>query len=236
MKRFSIRGQLSFEYIILTGVLLAILIPVLYTSLSTFNEYYKTTRIDDLLSQVVDKANDLYKIGPGNKDTINIVVPAGITGATIAGNEFSVDATLGKQPTTVRKYADSDLIGSLETAPGEYTISIKALNESLVRIGSGPWILELNPSCISAPNFANPPTITLYGDDFFPTSILLLDGVPFDPTFYQIIDPGTIIFIAGPSQFWAQPGNEPYIISVQDGTKISNTVDFYVYPNIQQCS
>ncbi len=235
MKRFSPQGQVNFEYVILTGVLLAILIPVLYTSLSTFNEYYKTTKIDDVLSQVVHKANELYKVGPGNKDVVKIIVPSGITGATIAGNEIALEATLGKQQTTVRKYADADLIGSLQTIQGEYLVPIRVLNQTLVRIGSGPWILDLDPSCIGAPNFADPPNITIHGDDFTSTSILLLDGTPFDPTFYQIIDAGTIIFIAGPTQFWSRPGI-PYIITVRDGTQTSNTADFFVLPNSLLCS
>lgn len=233
MKRLSTQGQLNFEYIVLTGVILAVLIPVLYTSLSTFNEYYKTTRIDDVLSQVVHKANELYQIGPGNKDVIKIVVPSGITGATIAGNEIALEATLGKQQTTVRKYADADLIGSLQTIQGEYLVPIRVLNQTLVRIGSGPWILDLDPSCIGAPLFANPPNITIHGDDFSSTSILLLDGVPFDPTFYQIIDAGTIIFVAGPTQFWIQ-GN-PYSITVEDDSKLSNIANFWVYPNVNLC-
>ncbi|MDP1694825.1 MAG: hypothetical protein Q8L34_04775, partial [Candidatus Woesearchaeota archaeon] len=205
MKRFSSQGQLNFEYVILTGVLLAILIPVVYTSLSTFNEYYKTTRIDDVLSQVVHKADDLYKLGPGNKDVIKIIVPSGITGATIIGNEVALEATLGKQQTTVRKYADADLIGSLQTIQGEYLVPIRVINQTLVRIGSGPWILDIDPACIVASAFADPPNITVHGDDFTSTSVLLKDGVAFNSAYYSVVDPGTLTFIAHPTEFPIQP-------------------------------
>ena len=235
MKPFLREGQVNFEYLALTGILLAVMLPILYTSLSTVYETHKMSRVDDIVSQIVYKANDLYNLGQGNKDELHLSIPSGITGATIAGNQVVLEATLGKQNTSVRRYTEVNVIGSLDIIQGDYTVPIKALNATLVRIGSGPWIVEINPFCIGAPNFANPPNITVNGDDFFPTSVLLLDGVPFDPSFYQIIDPGTILFVAGPGQFWAVPGGNPYAISVRDGTKISNTVHFWVYPSPQLC-
>ncbi len=233
--RKSLRAQLNFEYLILTGILLAILIPLIYTSLSTVQQSYKATRVNDILSQVAEKANDLYQLGPGNKDELTLIMPSGITGAVVSGNEISLTTRYGNTNETVRKYTQPILVGSLETIQGEYTVPIKALNQSLVRIGTGPWIVEIDPSCIGAPSFANPPNITIHGDDFFSTSVLLLDGVPFDPAFYTLIDPATIIFVAGPSQFWARPGN-PYVITVQDGSKTSNQVNFFVVPSAPLCS
>ncbi len=229
------RGQVNFEYLIITGALLAVLIPLLYTSLSTVHENYKVTRLDDIISQLTYKANDVYKLGPGNKDQLKIVVPSGITGATILGNEIALHVTLGKENATVRKYTESDLVGSLDIIQGEYLVPIKALNHSLVRIGSGPWIVEIDPSCIGAPNFANPPNVTLHGDDFFSSSLLLKDGAPFNTAFYQIVDPATIIFIAHPTEFFAQPSGAPYAFTVQDGTKTSNSIDFWVYPSPNLC-
>ena len=231
----STRGQLNFEYLAITGVLLAILIPVIYTSLSTIHENYKLTQLDDIVSQLTYKANDVYKLGPGNKDELRIIVPSGITGATIAGNEIALHTILNNQNTSVRKYAESDLVGSLDTLQGEYFISVKALNHSLVRIGSGPLILEINPSCIGAPSFANPPTITLRGDDFFSSALLLKNDAPFDTALYQIVDPTTIIFTANPTEFSAQPGGTPYNFTVRDGTKTSNSINFLVYPSPNLC-
>ncbi|GEM_PF-2776679 len=233
--RKSSRAQLNFEYLILTGILLAILIPLIYTSLSTVHQSYKATRINDILSQVTQKANDIYQLGPGNKDEITLVMPSGITGAVVSGNEISLTTHFGNENTTTRKYSEPTLIGSLETIQGEYVVPIKSLNESLVRIGTGPWIVDLDPSCIGAPNFADPPNITIHGDDFFSTSLLLKDGAPFNTAYYHIVDLATIVFIASPTEFSAQPGGNPYAFSVQDGTKISNSLDFWVYPSPNQC-
>lgn len=235
MKSFFREGQANFEYLALTGILLAVMLPILYTSLSTVYEHYKITRLEDVVGQIATKADDLYRLGPGNKDELHLIIPSGITGASVIGREVELQTHLRNYNTSIRRQTEADIIGSLDTIQGEYIVPIKVLNHSLVRIGRGPWIVELNPSCIGAPNFANPPNITIYGDDFLPTSVLLQDGTPFNPSFYQIIDPGTIIFIAGPTQFWAQPGGNPYRISVQDGSKISNSVTFYVYPSPQLC-
>ena len=110
------------------------------------------SRVDDIVSQIVYKANDLYKLGQGNKDVLRLSIPSGITGATIAGNQVVLEATLGKQNTSVRRYTEVNVIGSLDIIQGDYTVPIKALNATLVRIGSGPWIVEINPFCIGAPN------------------------------------------------------------------------------------
>ena len=235
MKPFFREGQISFEYLALAGILLAVMLPILYTSLSTVYEHYKLTRLEDVVSQIAMKADDLYRLGPGNKDELHLIIPSGITGASVAGKEVELQTHLRNYNISARRQTEADIVGTLEIIQGEYIVPIKALNQTLVRIGSGPWIVEINPSCIGAPNFADPPNITLNGDDFLPTSVLLLDGVPFDSAFFQIIDPGTIIFIAGPSQFWAQPSGNPYVLSVQDDSKISNTVSFWVYPSPQLC-
>ncbi len=229
------RGQLNFEYLVLTGILLAVLTPLIYTSLTTFYESYKTTRLEDMISQIAYKANDVYKLGPGNKDSVNILVPPGITGASVAGNEISYQTTLGKQNTSVRKFTEVEVIGSLDTVQGQYLVPIKSINSSLVRIGSGPLLFEITPGCIGAPGFANPQNITLSGDDFTATSVLQKDGADFDPTLYQIIDTGTIVFVAHPTQFTARPTGPPFVMRVVDKGKTSNSKDFLVYPNSNLC-
>ena len=233
----SWKGQLSYEYLAITGVLLAVLIPVIYTSLSTVNEHYKLTRLDEITSQITNKANDLYKLGPGNKDELHLVLPSGITGATVAGNEISFQTTTSSGNTSVRKFTDSLLIGSLDTIQGEYFVPIKVLNQTLVRIGRGPWILQLYPTCIGAPNFANPPNITINGDDFSSTSVLLKNGIPFNTAFYQIVDAGTIIFTAHPTEFRIQPppSGTPYSFTLTDNGKTSNSHLFWVYPSPNLC-
>jgi len=237
MRPFFPRGQLNFEYLALAGILLAILIPIIYTSLSTVYDHHKISRVDDIVSQLVFKADDVYKLGPGNKDTLQIVIPAGITGATVAGNEISLQTTLRNQNATVRKFTESNVIGSFDIMQGEYHIPIKALNHSLVRIGSGPFLLYLNPSCIGAPSFATPQTITIYGDDFSSTSVLLKNDVPFTPTLYQIVDAGTLTFTANPTEFPVQPppSGVPFNFTVTDKGKTSNLLIFLVFPSSQMC-
>ena len=236
--RFSSRrGQLNFEYLAITGAILAILVPVLYTSLSTVQDHYKMTRVDDVTSQLVNKVNDLYKLGPGNKDELHLIIPSGITGAVVAGNEITLETVLGKQNASVRRQTDTFVVGSIDTIQGEYLVPVKVLNHSLVRIGTGPWILDLTPSCIGAPNFANPPNITINGDDFSSTAVLLKNGVPFSSAFYQVINAGTVIFIAHPTEFPIQPppSGTPYNFTVTDKGKTSNIYLFWVYPSPNLC-
>ncbi|MBI1972707.1 hypothetical protein HYS50_01745 [Candidatus Woesearchaeota archaeon] len=237
MRHFLSRAQISFEYLALAGILLAILIPIIYTSLSTVYDQHKISSVDDIVSQLASKADDVYKLGPGNKDTLQIVIPAGITGATVAGNEISLQTTLRNQNATVRKFTEPNVIGSFDIMQGEYYIPIKALNHSLVRIGSGPFLLNINPSCIEAPSFANPQTITIYGDDFSSTSILLKNNVPFTQTLYQVVDAGTLTFIANPTEFPVQPppSGTPFNFTVTDKGKTSNLLIFLVFPSPQKC-
>lgn len=230
------RGQLNFEYLLITGILLGILIPVLYTSLSTAYEAFALTRLDDVVSQLAYKANDVYKLGPGNKDQLRILVPSGITGATIAGNEITLHATFGKQNTSVKKQTEAQVIGNLDVLQGEYLVPVKAINTSLVRIGSGVLLLYLIPGCIGAPNFANPPTITIYGDDFTSATILQKEGVNYPSSLYSVVDSGTITFTAHPTEFAVRPTGPPYKMRVVEKNKTSNELDFWVYPSSSQCS
>lgn len=232
----SSKGQINFEYLVLTGVLLIIFIPITYTSLSTLHEHYQTSSISDILAQITNKANELYQLGPGNKDELHISLPSGITGATVSGNEVSYASNMKGKPTLIRQFTQPEVVGSLDIIRGDYVVPIRSINETLVLIGPGPYLFDIYPACIGAPNFANPVNITLLGGDFDSSTLLLKDGVVYPSSFYTVVSSSILVFTADPTQYNVEPSGSAFSFTVKQGSRISNVKTLTLFPSISRCS
>ncbi len=220
------RGTIAIESMILWGFISVFIIVLSYSALTYFNYQYRSSQTDSSLRSIAITANAVYNLRPGSEETIAVEIPAGILSSEIS--QKKIQYTLTGFTTAEENFTLETipaLIGELPTEQGRHYISVKVLNESLVRIGSGVYIFTITPSTIDSRG--KPATVVLFGDEFQTGLNVLVDGAVYPGGLVRYIDYNYVEFDVPPGQIKARP--EPYKISVQNPTgEISNEVDLYV--------
>ncbi|MBI2670842.1 hypothetical protein HYX18_02605 [Candidatus Woesearchaeota archaeon] len=72
------RGQISIEYIIILGMVIFVLLPLIFYTAQTTTETTKFNDAETSLKLIKETAERLYSLGPGNKETITVKIPAGL--------------------------------------------------------------------------------------------------------------------------------------------------------------
>lgn len=130
------RGQIALEYLIIVGIILALLSPLIY---SQINEYIIKQRLNNakILANDIAKAADvLYSLGPGNQKYLYINVPKGIVDMNIYKREISFTMqTTQDQTQEIILLTQGYVTGVISTSPGTNRISIQVLEDGTVLIG-----------------------------------------------------------------------------------------------------
>ena len=220
------------EYLVLFGLVLFFLFFVAYFFANSQGDfrYFQANSMVTGLAHTADKLNTL---GPQNKEKVYLDIPSGITGAVVKGKVISIEIAGKKEPQEIRVETTPHLIGGFSVLEGNYHVSVKALNETLVRIGQGLILFSVTPTCSTINQF--PFNITFFGDEFTKDSKVLLDNAAYPEEEVMVVDATKIVFSALPGLLQPHPQGEPYLFSVQVGTLVSNTLPFHVYPASNFC-
>ena len=84
------RGQASFEYIALVGIVVTLTIPLLYYGISKTTETIRINQADDTIQTITKTADNVYALGVGSKDIVIVEIPSGVTSAAVNGKTFSL--------------------------------------------------------------------------------------------------------------------------------------------------
>ncbi len=217
------------EILIVFGITLVVLIPMLYLSLRNANEGYKITQAGDTVNSLAITANAVHNLGKGSKDRAVFRLPDGLDSISITGNEILIRLNINGEIDDVRAKTRPVVVGNIPLSEGLHEVSVKAITDEVVRIGSGPFILELVPNRVKFTQL--PVDVRIIGDEFETGAEVLIDGNVYPNGFVTFVNQGEIIFNVVPGFFPPEPGGAVYKISVRnlDG-EVSNEVDFIVDP------
>ena len=88
------RGQASFEYVILVGTLLVILIPLFYYAINQSTETIKLEQAEDTVYSLTKAADEIYSLGPGSKKYVWITIPGGVQSTQIVSTEIIMQISI----------------------------------------------------------------------------------------------------------------------------------------------
>lgn len=133
----SDRGQAAFEYLMVMGIALAILIP-LFSLVSSYTYRTKVdlriSALDDSLNNMADSADMVYTQGYPAKITTRFYVPEGTVSTGIREHHFTSRIQTNAGPTDIVKRTGANLTGSLPPEPGTYQVSLKMTEEGVVNV------------------------------------------------------------------------------------------------------
>ena len=130
------KSQISLEYLLLVGLLLAVLSPIFYYSFSTSTQTIKMNQASNLVKKIANTADTLYALGPNSQDTIEIIVPGGVENITIDNKEVLLAINLFKGISYIGMDTKTNISGTINTKAGDYHITLKNENNT-IKVTSG---------------------------------------------------------------------------------------------------
>ena len=131
------KGQISFEYIVLLGLLLIILIPTFYYTSIYTSQNVKISKAEDLVTSLAKAADEVYASSPGTKKYDWIDVPNGVRSSSVNLNEINIKVNLFGKDSDVTAITRSTVTGNIPIAKGNYRIPVELLDSGVVLIGNG---------------------------------------------------------------------------------------------------
>ena len=145
------KGQISFEYIVLLGLLLIILIPIFYYTSIYTSQNVKISKAEDLVTSLAKAADEVYASSPGTKKYVWIDVPNGVSSSLVNLSEINLKVNIFGKDSDVTAITRSTVTGTIPIAKGNYRIPVELLDSGVVLIGEGtdtaiPAITWTSPS------------------------------------------------------------------------------------------
>lgn len=128
------RGQAAFEYMILVGALLVVLIPLFHYVSYYSAQNIKVEKLEDAVQTLGKTADSLYALGPGNKDFVWITLPGSINHTKVDDKEILVSVFLFGAYSDFYYTTLGDVNGSIPDEKGTYKMKLEVLDSGVVQI------------------------------------------------------------------------------------------------------
>ena len=125
------RGQAAFEYMILVGAILVILIPLFYYSNYYSTQGVKLEKAEDAVRTLGKAADSLYALGPGNKDYVWINLPGSIRETSLVGNEILIKVYVLGGESDFYYTTIGPVTGSIPTDKGTFRMKIEVFDSGV---------------------------------------------------------------------------------------------------------
>lgn len=128
------RGQAAFEYMILVGALLVVLIPLFYYVSYYSSQNVKVEKLEDAVQTLGKNTDSLYSLGPGNKDYVMISLPGGITETKVSGTEILIKVNIFNDISDFYYTTKGPVTGSIPAEKGDFEMELEVLENGTVQI------------------------------------------------------------------------------------------------------
>lgn len=124
------KGQVSMEYLVVVGFVIAILIPssyIFYTFSQDFRDEVASSQLRKVAQEVTEAAESVYYQGPPSKQSLRVSIPHQVSNDIVNGREvgFGIRTQGGKQSDIVVVSA-VNVTGALPDEQGVYTVVVTA--------------------------------------------------------------------------------------------------------------
>lgn len=121
------KGQVSFEYLIIVGFVMALLVPIIFISFSTFMEFQHVIEIKQIEQSgvtIVQQAQNVFFLGASSKKVFDITIPRSIDQIHILSNAVVFRVDVGGVYEDIIIFSDVPLSGSIPQNPGTFQITV----------------------------------------------------------------------------------------------------------------
>ncbi|HLD42974.1 MAG TPA: hypothetical protein VJB08_03225 [Candidatus Nanoarchaeia archaeon] len=145
------KAQISFEYIIIAGLVLVMVIPLFFYSLRETETALSSNKAGDAVEVLGRTVDTVYSIGPGTRHYVTVDLPKGVTSVSVQNKSVTLKVKQYGGIADVFADTKAPLVGSFPINPGRHTILVEMLDSGYVRIGSAndtiaPQVTWTDPS------------------------------------------------------------------------------------------
>ena len=219
------KGQLALENLFLMGMILLLVGALFYYSMGYTVTNYRQRQADDTLHSLLLTANAVHELGPGSRENAMVNIPEDIN-LKVKERLLSALDSSGDINNTVD--TPFDVIGTIPPSEGLTPVTVKAVNDTLVKIGKWTYLISISPNPANWSTFPN--RIWILGEDMDNSVILLVNGVSYAPAPFVHINSSYVAFIGNQTMLYTPPGEiRTFQMSINDSYGvISNTLPLYV--------
>ncbi|MBI4043979.1 MAG: hypothetical protein HY393_04205 [Candidatus Diapherotrites archaeon] len=126
------KGQIGFEYLVLTGFLLLIIALVFAYSFVSYSQAIQSQKAEASLNAIVGASDYVYGRGNGNTLLVDIEVPEGVSSFQVLDNIVSmrVSGAFGSSD-YLRTSKAAFVPASLSTSSGPRTLKVEAVDANV---------------------------------------------------------------------------------------------------------
>ncbi len=134
MGKIEVKGQAALEYLFVVGLILLVLVPIFSLSFSRTNVSTTLSDASLAVNLIAKTADEVYFLGPGNKNTIDVSFPSSISYINISAKEITIKLNLFDDGTEVSQLSKANLSGSLSTFKGIHVVTLEHLDSGIINI------------------------------------------------------------------------------------------------------
>ncbi len=134
MRKAMQKAQVSSEYVILVGFIVAISIPMLlvyFNFTNSVNDQIISTQLDKVTKSVVDAADTVYFLGEPSQRTLKVYIPANVREVILANRTLVYRMKSSSGDSDIVGVSSTNLTGVLPKESGVYILTIKATSNSV---------------------------------------------------------------------------------------------------------
>ena len=163
-----------------------------------------------------------------------VEVPAGVAKIETTGEELVVTMHDGN---VYEKKFPFVILGEISVEPGVYYIPVVSVGDNIVKVGTGPFISYISPTCVNMNDL--PAVVTMKGYDLDKVTHLYLQSpsgsggstADYPLNLVTFHDPETLFIQIMSNQVFANPQGDPFYFYIADATaQTSAKVLFNVQP------
>src|SRR3990167_7295280 len=131
------RGQVGLEYLILVGLLLAMLIPI-YTYQSEISiQNVRITQSKQSVERIASAADRLHHQG-GGRTKVEVSIPSGVINSTIENSTIKLTLKFDEGYGEALAFTEANITGSLPVTEGRREIPVWMDDDGRIHIGDEP--------------------------------------------------------------------------------------------------
>ncbi|MBI2208848.1 hypothetical protein HYU50_05115 [Candidatus Woesearchaeota archaeon] len=124
------KSQISVEYMVIIGFVTLITIPLIliyHSFVQDSSNEITSTQTQQIAQKIIDAAKSVYYLGEPSQTTLKVNMPDNVVSADLsAGYEVVFKVKTNSGTSDIVQNSPVNITGSLPTAEGLYTITIKA--------------------------------------------------------------------------------------------------------------
>ncbi|MBS3145658.1 hypothetical protein J4414_02550 [Candidatus Woesearchaeota archaeon] len=134
MGKIEVKGQAALEYLFVVGLILLVLIPLFSLSYNRVNVSVTLSDASTAANLIAKTADEVYFLGPGNRNTIDVYFPSSIDSVNISGREIIFYLNIFDEGAEIFQISKANLTGSLSNFKGTHIVVIEYLDSGMLNI------------------------------------------------------------------------------------------------------